>query len=745
MAAVEDLDDLVELAAEEARVAVGADTLSISRWEADARVLRVIVNAGELAAWEERRPSDETYRLDDDDALRLLLLEGRSYTTSLDDPDAFAAEAELLRQVGKHSCVAVPIMLGGSAWGELWAAREEGLPGFGPRDVRFLETIAGQIAAAVGRTELYARMADLAFKDPLTGVGNRRALEERLELCAREARASGGDVAVLLGDLDNLKELNDALGHARGDQALAAVAAALTAETDETGADRTVYRLGGDEFCLLLARGTAEEAHAAGERAIARLAAGPAPAVSASFGVASLGLGDGRTADLLRAADHALYIAKRTGRKRVCVADASHDAVWGVVTDRDFQSSPQPASRRGSRSGRPPAPFPARPRPRALRLRAVPAAPGSGRPISAVPSMPRAPRSRSRPRERGSISTYWTINLRAGRTWSKGAGPGEDEYTTEDYPQTARILRAGGSFVVSADDPDGDPGEIDLLRSFRNVGTPGGGGSDRRGQLARRDLFRRDGGGARGSRARRAPARRGSGAAPHRAGRGASGRRRLSPRTVDGHRPAGGPAAGASAEIPQKELSSWAMKPNEALAELLDLSSQIEDAAVLGESGFVLASSGTPERGEQLARIAADLVAAAADVRPTGEVTRVEVALGAGSVFVVAGRSAHGRRHDGARADRGSRRLRPPDGAAPARREARPQACAFEEEGCGRCVGCSSSLSSAACAWWFVARRREEPVRSATIGHADGSSVTLDEGSPELDRLLQIAAEALPA
>ena len=77
------------------------------------------------------------------------------------------------------------------------------------------------------------------------------------------------------------------------------------------------------------------------------------------------------------------------------------------------------------------------------------------------------------------------------------------------------------------------------------------------------------------------------------------------------------------------------MKPNEALAELLDLSSQVEDAAVMGESGFVLASSGTPERGEQLARIAADLVAAAADVRPTGEVTRVEVALGAGSVFVV--------------------------------------------------------------------------------------------------------------
>ena len=84
------------------------------------------------------------------------------------------------------------------------------------------------------------------------------------------------------------------------------------------------------------------------------------------------------------------------------------------------------------------------------------------------------------------------------------------------------------------------------------------------------------------------------------------------------------------------------MEPNEALAELLTLSSQIVDAAILGGSGFVLASSGTPERGEQLARIAAELLAAAADIRPGGEVTRIEVALDGGGVFVVTegGRSA---------------------------------------------------------------------------------------------------------
>jgi predicted regulator of Ras-like GTPase activity (Roadblock/LC7/MglB family) len=84
------------------------------------------------------------------------------------------------------------------------------------------------------------------------------------------------------------------------------------------------------------------------------------------------------------------------------------------------------------------------------------------------------------------------------------------------------------------------------------------------------------------------------------------------------------------------------MEPNEALAELLNLSSQIEDVAILGASGFVLAGSGTPERSEQLARIAAELVAAAGDVRAAGDVSRIEVVLDSTSVFVVleAGRTA---------------------------------------------------------------------------------------------------------
>lgn len=96
-----------------------------------------------------------------------------------------------------------------------------------------------------------------------------------------------------------------------------------------------------------------------------------------------------------------------------------------------------------------------------------------------------------------------------------------------------------------------------------------------------------------------------------------------------------------------KTLVPWSgsvddVEPSEALAELLDLSSQIAEVAILGESGFVLTSSCPPERGEQLARVAADLLAAAEAVGRSADVSRVEVNLGSKSVFVVreSGRTA---------------------------------------------------------------------------------------------------------
>lgn len=477
VATAEAFEDVVEIAADEACRAIAADSLSISRWEADARVLRVIVNAGDLAEWEERRPADETYRLDDDDALRLLLLEGRTYRTSLDDPDGFPLEQDLLRSIGKHSCVAAPIALGGAPWGELWAARGAGAPVFGERDVRFLRTVAGQIAAAAGRIELYARMADLAFRDALTGVGNRRGLEERLDLALHEAIGARRDLVVLLCDVDHLKELNDAEGHQAGDDALRRVADALVVEA---GADGDVYRVGGDEFCLVFPDGGAERGEATGARIRARLATDGRPCrVSVSCGVASLAMGARRPADLLRAADAAQYVAKRSGRDRTCLADPDPARGWRRPTER--RARPRRARRAveiatlvdaatAALDGR---------LARADELQRLLEVVGQA---AVVAGAARTAVSFAREGD-PLLEVVSMVDLRRGRTWQRelvrapelhrvadlptqAAVLQAETHVIADYPATAAILERGGAFTVRAADPDGDPAERALLDEF---------------------------------------------------------------------------------------------------------------------------------------------------------------------------------------------------------------------------------------------------------------------------------------
>ena len=460
-ATVERLEDLAEVAADEAWTAIGASSVSISRFEADAHLLRVIVNVGELAHWEERRPANETYRIEENKALRRLLLERRSHVTSLGDPNSSGGEHELLRKLGRHSSAAVPIVVAGTTWGEVWACRDAGLPVFSARDVRFLQTVAGQVAAAVGRTELFARMADLAFRDPLTGVGNRRALEERLELLLADALAAGRDLSILLCDVDNLKELNDHQGHPAGDDALQRLAQALAAESPAD--EQLVYRLGGDEFCLVLPELTAEAAVALGERVLWRLSTEPPAGLTASCGVASLGMGVRRVADLLRAADAAQYAAKRGGRSRVCLADPRGPVDW---------RRPLPVahgSRRRVRELGATIEIPA------LLDDALAALDG---PLARAPTLarledvatrvlPRVDGARVaisvRVRDGRTIDSVFMLDARRGRVWRRELAESTDIWPVDEYPGTAAILEHGGAFVVRVDDPEADEAERAIL------------------------------------------------------------------------------------------------------------------------------------------------------------------------------------------------------------------------------------------------------------------------------------------
>ena len=178
------------------------------------------------------------------------------------------------------------------------------------------------------RTQLTVkRQADalraLTLTDPLTGVANRRAFDERLEAEWRRCARAGLPVALILADVDHFKAYNDHYGHQAGDACLVQVAAAL-----RRGAGRThdlVTRYGGEEFAILLPQLDALGAEGVAHRLQAELAqldlphaASPtAPQLTMSLGLASLVPRDAQGADVLVAsADALLYQAKADGRNR---------------------------------------------------------------------------------------------------------------------------------------------------------------------------------------------------------------------------------------------------------------------------------------------------------------------------------------------------------------------------------------------------------------------------------------------
>lgn len=181
----------------------------------------------------------------------------------------------------------------------------------------YVTVSTGLVFAAFGW--ILGRKADalvaLSHTDPLTGLGNTLAFEDRLEHEAARAARYGEPLSLLLVDVDGLKSINDRHGHGAGNQALQAVARAL-----RTGARATDLpaRVGGDEFAMLTPSTPGSAAAALGERIRALVAGERQPGLTVSVGVATLE--QARASDarrLLDGADAALYEAKRRGRNRV--------------------------------------------------------------------------------------------------------------------------------------------------------------------------------------------------------------------------------------------------------------------------------------------------------------------------------------------------------------------------------------------------------------------------------------------
>ena len=169
---------------------------------------------------------------------------------------------------------------------------------------RRLDMIIHRTMIVVGEAAVHKLMEE-ALTDPLTGIRNRRAFEIDLERETARARRHHRPLTLAVIDVDGLKRLNDAEGHGAGDEALRAVAGALrrTARRED-GA----YRIGGDEFALLLVDSVVPDE----DVVVDRLREAGAP--PCSVGLASLV--DGTEGDLLERADHRLYELRRARRRR---------------------------------------------------------------------------------------------------------------------------------------------------------------------------------------------------------------------------------------------------------------------------------------------------------------------------------------------------------------------------------------------------------------------------------------------
>jgi two-component system cell cycle response regulator len=199
------------------------------------------------------------------------------------------------------------------------------------RVLTMLERFCSQSALALGNANLLAQIRDQASTDALTGLANRRALEEGLTRAVGLAGREGQALSVVLMDIDHFKALNDTQGHQFGDQVLQVVGQTLS---QLMRASDIAARYGGEEFLIVMPAAGRDDAAALTRRLCSeitrRLRTAVTPDsgeldITMSAGVASFGA-HGRTPDeLVAAADRALYAAKRAGRDRVEVA-GGHDA-----------------------------------------------------------------------------------------------------------------------------------------------------------------------------------------------------------------------------------------------------------------------------------------------------------------------------------------------------------------------------------------------------------------------------------
>ncbi len=225
------------------------------------------------------------------------------------------------RNYRTSNCIIAPLICHGRVVGVLNLADRNDGDKFTGEDIAIIELFRQLIGASLGNITLFEKTQRQAKTDGLTGMLNHRAFYEILETELRRSQRYGGQISIIMADIDNLKPINDTFGHRAGDMAIKQISRRISACIRQIDA---AARYGGDEFAIILPNTSLSDAVVVAERMVALVSGTPMVweeqeiALSVSVGVGQYG-SEACPDDVTKATDKALYAAKQAGKNTVRV------------------------------------------------------------------------------------------------------------------------------------------------------------------------------------------------------------------------------------------------------------------------------------------------------------------------------------------------------------------------------------------------------------------------------------------